>query len=155
MALRKIKLYGKLGQIFGKEWILDVNSVAEAVRAIDSNTKGKFSLYLLKGQGSKQFYKISVKNKKNIITEKEINGSFGSIVDRTNTESTPMKVLPLSFTINLDKNSYHQYDIISRVSSDINFLTKGDNINKKQLFTSKEDMEDKLLYTDLYYIPYK
>ena len=78
MALRKIKLYGKLGQIFGKEWILDVNSVAEAVRAIDSNTKGKFSLYLLKGQGSKQFYKISVKNKNNIISENEINGSFGS-----------------------------------------------------------------------------
>ncbi len=78
MALRKIKLYGKLGQIFGKEWILDVNSVAEAVRAIDSNTKGKFSLYLLKGQGSKRFYKISVKNKKNIISENEILGSFGS-----------------------------------------------------------------------------
>ena len=67
MAYRKIKLYGKLGTLFGKEWNLDVNSVSEAIRAIDINTKGELSKYLLK---NKSYYKIAVKNKKNLV-EKE------------------------------------------------------------------------------------
>jgi len=35
--LKKVKLYGKLGERFGKEWNLDVNSVQEATRAIAAN----------------------------------------------------------------------------------------------------------------------
>lgn len=77
MALRKIKLYGKLGQLFGREWNLDINSVAEAIKAIDINTNNKFSQYLLKN-GTKKYYKVCVKNKKNLISKDEINTSFGS-----------------------------------------------------------------------------
>lgn len=78
MALRKIKLYGKLGQMFGREWNLDVKSVGEAVRAIDANTNGEFSKYLIRGDGSKYHYKIAVKKKSNLISKEEISGSFGS-----------------------------------------------------------------------------
>ena len=35
--LKKVKLYGKLGERFGKEWELDVNNVREATRAIAAN----------------------------------------------------------------------------------------------------------------------
>ena len=35
--LKKVKLYGKLGERFGKEWELDINNVREAVRAISAN----------------------------------------------------------------------------------------------------------------------
>jgi len=77
MALRKVKLYGKLGQLFGREWNLDVNSVGEAIKAIDINTNNKFSQYLLKN-GTKKYYKICVKNKKNTISKEEIGTSFGS-----------------------------------------------------------------------------
>lgn len=76
MALRKVKLYGKLGQLFGKEWMLDVNSTGEAIRAIDTNTNNEFSKYLLKN-GTKKYYKICVKNKNNLISKDEINLSFG------------------------------------------------------------------------------
>ena len=75
MALRKIKLYGKLGQLFGREWNLDVNSVGEAIKAIDINTNNKFSQYLLKN-GTKKYYKVCVKNKKNTISKEEIGTSL-------------------------------------------------------------------------------
>ena len=45
MSLRKIKLYGKLGKICGKEWELDVSSVGEAIKAININTNGKLEKY--------------------------------------------------------------------------------------------------------------
>ena len=77
MALRKVKLYGKLGQIFGREWNLDVNSVGEAIKAIDINTNNRFSQYLLKN-GTKKYYKVCVKNKKNTISKEEIGTSFGN-----------------------------------------------------------------------------
>ena len=35
--LKKVKLYGKLGERFGKEWELDVNNVREATKAIAAN----------------------------------------------------------------------------------------------------------------------
>ena len=35
--LRKVKLYGILGERFGKEWELDINSVREALQAIAAN----------------------------------------------------------------------------------------------------------------------
>lgn len=76
MPFRKIKLYGKLGKLFGKEWILDVNTVGEALRAIDINTKGKFQKYLYNGPGSKIHYKVCVKNKKNTLTKEEINTPY-------------------------------------------------------------------------------
>ena len=40
-----VKLYGKLGKLFGRTWRLDVNSPREAVCAIDANNPG-FAAYL-------------------------------------------------------------------------------------------------------------
>lgn len=72
MSLRKIKLYGKLGKLCGKEWELDVSTVGEAIRAINFNTKGKLEQYLTT-DGALKHYKVCVKNKKNTISKEEIN----------------------------------------------------------------------------------
>lgn len=40
MALRKVKLHGDLGEKFGKEFTVDVNTPAEAVRLLSANFKG-------------------------------------------------------------------------------------------------------------------
>jgi predicted phage tail protein len=72
----RIYLGGKLGQIFGKEWNLCVNSPAEAIRAIDVNTKGKLKDYLYK-QGTGKFYKIAIRDKKNILTKAELKNRSG------------------------------------------------------------------------------
>lgn len=42
MALTKVTLDGSFGKKFGKEWSLDVNSPAEALRIINANTPGVF-----------------------------------------------------------------------------------------------------------------
>ena len=44
--MRKVKLYGKLGETFGREFDLNVNSIGEAVRALKVNLKG-FAQYLV------------------------------------------------------------------------------------------------------------
>lgn len=62
----KVHLHGKLGTLFGKLWELDVKSPAEALRAIDINTKGKLSDYL-RGPGGKKYYKVAIQKKTNII----------------------------------------------------------------------------------------
>jgi predicted phage tail protein len=38
--LNKVKLYGELAERYGKEWNLDINSPAEAIRALSANNKG-------------------------------------------------------------------------------------------------------------------
>jgi predicted phage tail protein len=75
MSLRKIKLYGKLGKICGKEWELDVSSVGEAIKAININTNGKLEKYLTT-DGALKYYKVCIKNKNNFISEKEINTPY-------------------------------------------------------------------------------
>jgi predicted phage tail protein len=75
--LVKIHLGGKLGKLFGPKWELYVNSPAEALRAIDVNTKGRFSQYLQK-EGKTKFYKVAIQNKKNLLSEKEITNPTGS-----------------------------------------------------------------------------
>jgi predicted phage tail protein len=76
MALRKVKLYGKLAKLFGACWELDVSTVGEALRAINVNTRGQLAQYL-SGEGAQKKYKISVKKKKNLISKEEINEPFG------------------------------------------------------------------------------
>jgi len=76
MPFRKIKLYGKLGKLFGKEWNLDVNSVGEAIRAINANTNGRLEEYLYNGKGAKVYYKVCIKNKNNTISKEEINTPY-------------------------------------------------------------------------------
>lgn len=75
MALTKIYLTGRLGQLFGKEWELDVFSPAEAVRAININTKGKFREYLEKHKD--KFYKVAIQNKKNLLNKEELANRSG------------------------------------------------------------------------------
>lgn len=48
--LRKIRLYGKLGKRFGREHLLAVANVAEAVRALGVLFDG-FQQYLLEAEG--------------------------------------------------------------------------------------------------------
>ena len=55
----KIHLLGKLGQVIGREWEIFAENPAEAIRAIDINTKGKLREYL-GGDGGKKFYRVSL-----------------------------------------------------------------------------------------------
>jgi predicted phage tail protein len=64
--VKTIFLEGKLGKLFGRKWELFVSSPAEAMRAINVNTGGRFRAYL-ETEGSKKHYKVAVGNKKNII----------------------------------------------------------------------------------------
>jgi predicted phage tail protein len=59
--LKKIYLHGYLGRMFGKEWILDVDSVKEAIEAINVNTKGKLRNYL-SGKGRLKEYVVRLGN---------------------------------------------------------------------------------------------
>ena len=44
--MTKVKLRGRLGKEFGKEWNLDVKTPKEALHAINVNTDGKFLEYI-------------------------------------------------------------------------------------------------------------
>lgn len=69
--LTKVYLVGSLGKALGREeWDLDVNSVSEALRAIDINTKGALEKYL-RGPGAKRHYKIALQKKENLIDIKD------------------------------------------------------------------------------------
>jgi len=60
----RVNLHGKLGEDLGKSWELDVSSVAEAMRAIEANTRNlrKWFLDHANEQGYSS-YAISVNNK--------------------------------------------------------------------------------------------
>jgi len=76
--LRTVYLEGKLGKLFGRKWELDVDTVREALRAIDVNTKGEFMKYM-STEGAKRYYKIGLQSKKNIIdVRNESSGPIGS-----------------------------------------------------------------------------
>lgn len=69
--LTKVYLVGSLGKALGREeWDLDVNSVSEALRAIDINTKGGLERYL-RGPGAKRNYKVALQKKDNLIDIKD------------------------------------------------------------------------------------
>ena len=67
----KIFLGGKLGKLFGSEWKLFVKSPAEAIRAINANTKGAFLRYVEK-QGLEKYYKVSVNTTRNRLDSNEL-----------------------------------------------------------------------------------
>lgn len=60
--LRTIKLAGHLGRKFGKEYKFDVNSPAEAIRALCSQVKG-FKHYISEGKGKDKKFKVVVNDK--------------------------------------------------------------------------------------------
>jgi predicted phage tail protein len=72
-----VYLHGKLGILFGKKWELYVRTPAEALRAINVNTENKFAEYVEKVK-NRIAYKIGIKKKSNLITEKELGGPVGS-----------------------------------------------------------------------------
>jgi predicted phage tail protein len=76
----KINLHGKLGQDIGESWELEVSSVAEAFRAIESNTR-KFRKWILK-YANEYEYEILV-DKSNLFSEKP---DFKSIEEIKNSE---------------------------------------------------------------------
>lgn len=75
-GLTTIHLGGKLGQLFGKKWELMVSSPAEAIHAINVNTKGKLRAFL-SAQGAKKFYKIGVGNKDALLGAEELKNRSG------------------------------------------------------------------------------
>lgn len=58
----KVKLHGKLGKEFKKEWSLDVKSGSEALKAIDVNTNHRFSNYILETLQKKDISYIFIVN---------------------------------------------------------------------------------------------
>lgn len=57
--LKKVKLYGELGDKFGREWNLDINSASEAIRALDVNNKD-FRPYMMNSEKNGIAYKVVV-----------------------------------------------------------------------------------------------
>ncbi len=64
--LVNVYLGGALGKRFGSKWQLAVSSPAEAMHAIDVNTKGEFRRYLWT-TGKHRFYKIALQSKDKLI----------------------------------------------------------------------------------------
>ena len=58
----KVKLHGNLGQEIGEEWNLNVTSVAEALRAIEANTK-KLTKLLINQAEKNAKYEILINNR--------------------------------------------------------------------------------------------
>ena len=75
----KIHLLGKLGQVIGREWEIFAENPAEAIRAIDINTKGKLREYL-SGDGGKKFYRVSLQKNsaKSSLEAQELYNKSGS-----------------------------------------------------------------------------
>lgn len=69
--VRSIKLCGWLGRKFGKEYFFDVESAAEAVRALCLQVDG-FKDYLSQGGGKEKLFKVVVNNNTLIDPEKSM-----------------------------------------------------------------------------------
>lgn len=77
MAEITVHLGGKLGTLFGEEWKLNVASPAEALRAIDINTKGGFRRYLSKDTSMEYHICIGSETKEGSITKEELKSRVG------------------------------------------------------------------------------
>jgi predicted phage tail protein len=75
--LTTIHLGGKLGKLFGETWRLAVSSPAEAIRAIDVNTKGKLVRYLAE-KGRTRYYKVSLQDRHHLLTAPELASRSGN-----------------------------------------------------------------------------
>lgn len=72
--MKKVYLYGRLGERFGKKWNLGVRSPAEAFAAIESNSEG-FLSYMLKKEKEGVRYFVFNKNPAKIKNKKELQES--------------------------------------------------------------------------------
>lgn len=72
--LVKLTLFGDLGTFLeAKEWELNVKSVAEAIRALNSLTRGKFSDYFIKKDKLQAKYRVLINGRDFDSPEREIN----------------------------------------------------------------------------------
>ncbi len=76
-SLTRIHLGGKLGQLFGAEWSLLVASPAEALRAININTRGAFFRYLGK-DGQNHFYSVGLGREDQLLEKTELQNRSGN-----------------------------------------------------------------------------
>lgn len=75
-ALTQVYLVGSLGKRFGEHWELSVSSPAEAIRALDVNTKGELAAYL-RGPAAKRWYKVAVQRPDNVLDATEVTHRSG------------------------------------------------------------------------------
>lgn len=76
-TLTTVHLVGSLGKAIGvSEWHLDVRSPAEALRAIDINTRGALSRYL-GGPAKDRLYRIALQKRDNVIDPSEVSHRSG------------------------------------------------------------------------------
>lgn len=75
--LTTIHLVGSLGKAMGMtEWRLDVKSPAEAIRAININTRGALENYL-RGPAKNKLYRIAVQKRDNVLSVDEHHNRSG------------------------------------------------------------------------------
>tara|TARA_B100000424_G_scaffold270150_1_gene268774 strand:- start:6097 stop:6771 length:675 start_codon:yes stop_codon:yes gene_type:complete len=68
--MKTIHLHGKIGKMFGEKWLLDVDSVTEALRAIDANVGGFFD-YLLDNLQENKTFSFLLDSEEHTIQSKE------------------------------------------------------------------------------------
>jgi len=93
----KVNLHGKLGKDLGESWELDISSVAEAIRAIEANSRSLRKWII---NNIEKYEYVILVNHQSFISKKE----FKSIEELKNSE----------FYLNLD-HKIKQIDIIPRI----------------------------------------
>lgn len=68
--MKTIHLHGKIGKMFGEKWLLEVDSITEALRAIDANVGGFFD-YLLDNLQENKTFSFLLDNEEHTIQSKE------------------------------------------------------------------------------------
>lgn len=75
--LTTVYLVGSLGRAMGRErWELDVKSTAEAIKAININTRGALERYL-GGPAKERLYKVAIQKRSNVIDPAELGNRSG------------------------------------------------------------------------------
>ena len=75
--LTTVYLVGSLGRAMGKEkWELDVKSTAEAIKAININTRGALERYL-GGPAKERLYRVAIQKRSNVIDPNELGNRSG------------------------------------------------------------------------------
>jgi predicted phage tail protein len=83
--LKKVTLYGELAEKYGKDWSLDIESPAEAIRALCANNPG-FKQFVGVSEQRGVGYKI-------IVGERELDNVVGELVNPTGRQE--IKIVPV------------------------------------------------------------
>ena len=101
-----IKFHGELGKVLKKDYKLAVNSVKEAIHAVNLMSGKKLSKYFIKSQNFSKEYRILVNGK--------------DIVGRSKRLDTPEKIKESEFV--LERSNIRAIDIIPAVQGSGDFL---------------------------------